>query len=69
MRAALVRAYDAGDADGRPFLAMEHLEGTDLSRLVSRRGPLAVPDACEAVRQAAVGLHFAHGRGLIHRDV
>jgi tetratricopeptide (TPR) repeat protein len=55
---------------GRYYLVMEYVEGTDLGRLVQARGPLPVADACEAVRQAALGLAFAHERlGIVHRDV
>src|SRR5262249_4018773 len=38
-------------------------------RLVQRRGRLAIPDACELIRQAAVGLQHAFERGLVHRDI
>jgi hypothetical protein len=48
---------------------LEFLEGIDLARLVDRRGPLPVADACEAVRQAALGLQHAHEKGVVHRDV
>lgn len=65
----IVRATDAGEHGGLPFLAMELVEGTDLARLVRKRGPLRPADACEAVRQAALALQHAHDRGLIHRDV
>ncbi len=65
----LVRAHDAGEVEGQPFLAMEYLEGVDLARQVCSSGPLSVADACEAVRQAALGLLHAHEHGLIHRDV
>lgn len=65
----VVRAYDAGDVDGKHFLAMELVDGVDLSELVDRHGPLAIADACELIRQAAVGLQAAHDGGLIHRDV
>jgi serine/threonine protein kinase len=65
----LVRAHDAGEVDGQHFLAMEYLDGVDLARLVRSSGPLPVADACEAVRQAAIGLHYAHEHGLVHRDV
>lgn len=64
----LVRATDAGDHDGMPFLVMELLDGADLARLTKERGPLAVAEACEALRQAALGLQHAHERGLVHRD-
>ena len=48
---------------------MELLEGTDLRRLLGERGPLPVADACELVRQAALGLQHAHEHGIVHRDV
>ena len=65
----LVRAHDAGEAEGQHFLVMEFLDGIDLARLVRQRGPLPVADACEAARQAALGLQHAHDHGLVHRDV
>ncbi len=65
----VVHALDAGEADGTHFLVMEYVDGVDLSRLVKRHGPLQVPDACELVRQAAIGLQYAHENGLIHRDI
>ena len=65
----LVRAHDAGEADGQHFLVMEYLDGTDLRKLARERGPLPVADACEFIRQAALGLQHAHEHGLVHRDV
>jgi WD40 repeat protein len=65
----IVRATDAGEVDGTHFLVMEYVAGPDLARLVRAVGRLPVADACEAARQAAVGLHHAHQRGLVHRDV
>src|SRR5262249_55563379 len=52
-----------------PFLVMEFVAGIDLHRLVRQRGSLGVGEACEYVRQAALGLQHAHERGLVHRDV
>ncbi len=65
----LVRAHDAGEADGQHFLVMEFVDGTDLRRLVREHGSLPVADACEVIRQAALGLQHAHEHGLIHRDI
>ena len=65
----IVRAYDAGEADGGLYLVMEFLEGLSLSQLLKRPGPVPVPDACELIRQAAIGLNHAHGKGLVHRDI
>ena len=65
----IVRAHDAGADDEGPYLVMEYLNGAPLSRLVARRRQLPVPEACELIRQAALGLQAAHERGLVHRDV
>ena len=65
----LVRATDAGVMEGRHFLAMEFLPGIDLSAAIAAGGPLRVADACEAIRQAALGLDYLHRQGFVHRDV
>jgi hypothetical protein len=65
----LVAVLAAGLHRGRPYLVMEYVEGTDLHALVEQRGPLPEAVACEYVRQAALGLHVAHEKGFVHRDV
>ena len=65
----IVRATDAGEADGTHFLVMELISGVNLAHLLLRCGPLPVAEACELIRQAAVGLQSAHELGLVHRDV
>lgn len=65
----LVRATDAGEAGGVHFIAMELVDGVDAATVVRALGPLPVADACEIVRQAALGLQYAHQRGLVHRDI
>src|SRR5262249_23644276 len=61
--------HDAGEAAGQHYLVMEFVPGIDLAGLVRARGPLRTADASAIIRQAAVGLQYAHERGLIHRDV
>lgn len=65
----IVMAYDADAVDGVHFYTMEYVEGSTFSRLVRTSGPFVVPLACEAIRQAAVGLQHAFERGVVHRDV
>jgi WD40 repeat protein/serine/threonine protein kinase len=65
----IVRATDAGEAGEASFLVMEFVRGLDLSSLVRRHSRLPVADACEIIRQAALGLQHAHEHGLVHRDV
>jgi tRNA A-37 threonylcarbamoyl transferase component Bud32 len=65
----LVEAHDAGEQSGVVYLAMKLIDGVDLQALVRQRGPLPVGEACELVRQAAVGLQYLHEHGMVHRDV
>jgi serine/threonine-protein kinase len=65
----VVRAFNAGQAQGTYFLEMEYIEGVDLAKLVKEQGPLSVRRACDFIRQAALGLQHAHELGLIHRDI
>ncbi len=65
----VIRATDAGEADGFHFLVMEYCEGTDVKRLLDMLGAVDGPLAAEIVRQAATGLEAIHGAGLIHRDI
>jgi serine/threonine protein kinase len=65
----LVAASDAGQVAGYPYLVLELVEGYDLAWLVRQRGPLPAAEACEVVRQAALGLQHLHKQGLVHRDI
>jgi RND family efflux transporter MFP subunit len=67
--ANIVRAYDAREIDGTAVLIMELVDGLDLAEIVQRLGPIALPDACELVRQTAMALECAHEHGLVHRDI
>ena len=62
-------AFEAGEVGGKVYLALEFVDGIDLSRLIRTYGVLPVPEACEYLRQAALGLGHAHASGLVHRDI
>jgi serine/threonine protein kinase len=65
----IVMAYDADQVGNTHFFVMEYVEGTDLSNLVKKKGPLRVPRACNYIMQAAIGLQHAHEQGMVHRDI
>ncbi|HEY6561308.1 MAG TPA: serine/threonine-protein kinase, partial [Polyangiaceae bacterium] len=56
-------------AEGAPYLAMEWLDGEDLSRHLARNGARPVAEVLAWIRQAAEGLAVAHRRGVVHRDI
>ena len=65
----IVRCLGSGETDGVPYLAMELLEGCDLSDLVRRQGALSIGAACAIVSQAANALEYVHNQQMVHRDV
>ena len=65
----VVPIYDAGKVDGRLYLAMRYVDGTDLRARLRSEGVLPPADALSIVRQVAHALDAAHSKGLIHRDV
>src|SRR5258706_8545337 len=65
----IVTVYDLGDVDGQLYIAMELVEGRDLSDIITLREPMALERKLDLVIELLDGLHFAHQRGVIHRDV
>ena len=64
----VVPINDFGEIDGRLYVTMRLIAGTDLHSLLDD-GPLAPPRAVAIVEQIAAALHAAHQTGLVHRDV
>jgi serine/threonine-protein kinase len=65
----VVRVFDVGADDGRPFIAMEYVEGGTLAELVAQRGQLPVAETATLGTQMCAGLAAVHAAGLVHRDV
>jgi serine/threonine-protein kinase len=66
----VVRVMDVGQLEtGRPYLVMEHLEGTDLEAEVTKNGPLDVDRAVRYALEVCEALVEAHSCGIIHRDI
>lgn len=65
----IVCAFDAGHESEYHYLVMELVEGFSLAEIARRYGQLDVANACELIRQAALGLAQVHHQGLVHRDI
>jgi serine/threonine protein kinase len=64
----IVRATDAGEANGYYYLAMEYVDGIDLGRVL-KASRLTIPNACEVARQAAEALAYIERHSMVHRDI
>ncbi len=65
----IVRGFDVGQEGDHHYLVMEFVEGISLQELVESSGPRPPREAAELIRQAALGLEYAHRAGLVHRDI
>jgi serine/threonine protein kinase len=65
----IVVAHDAGAAEDLLYLVMEYVEGDPLHRYVDKKQQLSIAEACDLVRQAALGLQHAYEKGMVHRDI
>jgi serine/threonine-protein kinase len=65
----LVRVFDTGEDDGRPYIVMEYVEGETLAELIRRRRRLPADEAVAFALQAAAGVAHVHEAGLVHRDL
>jgi len=65
----IVLLYDADEVAGTHYIAMEYVDGVTLEKMVRANGPMAIKQACDYMRQSAMGLQHAAECGLVHRDI
>jgi WD40 repeat protein/tRNA A-37 threonylcarbamoyl transferase component Bud32 len=65
---AIVTVYDAGQADGVPYIVSAFVQGQTLTRLL-REDPCTMEEAADLLATIADALHYAHDEGMVHRDV
>ena len=65
----LVHVLDRGEDEDGPYLVLELVEGENLKSRIRRDGPLAPDVAAHICAQMARALAYAHGQGVMHRDI
>ncbi|MDE3179331.1 MAG: protein kinase, partial [Acidobacteriota bacterium] len=65
----IVTIYDMGESEGRPYIAMEYVEGESLQKIIGRHASLPLALKLKIVSQFCQGLDHAHKHGVIHRDI
>lgn len=65
----IVTIYDMGESEGRPYIAMEYVEGESLQKVIARRPTLPLALKLKIIAQFCQGLDHAHKHGVIHRDI
>lgn len=67
----VVHVYDAGEADGYYYIAMEYIEGGTLKDRLDERGhePMDIATTNQVVQGIGGALEYAHHQGIVHRDV
>jgi serine/threonine-protein kinase len=65
----ILPVLDTGEDDGRPYCVLPYMDGGTLRQRLSREKQLPLGDAVAIARTVAEALHYAHGHGVIHRDV
>jgi serine/threonine-protein kinase len=65
----IVTIFDAGEYEGRPYIAMEHVAGETLRALIQRRTAMPLRRRLELIEHACAGLAHAHRAGVVHLDI
>ncbi|MBR9990034.1 MAG: protein kinase [Gemmatimonadetes bacterium] len=65
----ILPVFDSGEADGRLYYVMPHIDGESLRRRLERERRLTVEETIRLTQQVASALTYAHERGIVHRDI
>src|SRR5512140_2680370 len=65
---AIVPVYDVGEENGQPYYVMRYMSGGSLRRWI-RNGKMSLQDTADIVERIALGLEYAHRKGIVHRDL
>lgn len=69
MHTNIVAVFDYGIYGGEHYIVMEYVEGSDLKSLLRGKSRMELPQAVRIVSQVLSALEYAHGNGVVHRDI
>lgn len=65
----VIQVFAVDTHEGKPYFAMEYIEGQSLSSLIEEQGKLSPRRAVKILSEVASGLSAAHNKGVVHRDI
>jgi serine/threonine protein kinase len=65
---AIVPVYDVGEENGQPYYVMRYMSGGSLRRWIGN-GKLSLQETADIIERIALGLEYAHRKGIVHRDL
>jgi serine/threonine protein kinase/formylglycine-generating enzyme required for sulfatase activity len=65
----IIRAYEKGTFDSKPYFFMEYIDGGTLSKRIEKMGVIPLTEGLNILRQVAMGLKYAHENNIVHRDI
>jgi tetratricopeptide (TPR) repeat protein len=65
----IVTVFDAGEQDGRFYIAMEYVDGTTLKEILKRRAQISATGVVHVGLQMCEALQYAHAQKVVHRDI
>ncbi len=61
--------HDLGEIEGKPYIVMEYLPGTDLKQVIKQKQKLSLRQKLDFASQISKGLAFSHSKNIVHRDI
>jgi len=61
--------YEVGEVDGNPYIVMEYLEGEELKKIITNKRDIPLQKKISYAIQICKGLHYAHSKKIVHRDI
>src|SRR5207248_4783017 len=65
----IVTIFDVGECEGRPFIAMEYINGRTLTEMIDARPHLSLGRKIELLEELCAGLDYAHNASIVPRDI